>query len=290
MHHEDVIRSQRQSDIDGDYRRYAARWERRPLPCKWIPIVVQRPIYAADNMLCPSRTERPILLVHKTISIFAFLSAPVLIGGFSIFPPSANAQEFSFLGGPLVSSSANSYSWDAGYREGLGRYAAWSFSWVNEGHLPGHHRDGPALQGWGRLPILNDRLELSAGAGPYRYFDTTAAQAGGDYSNTHGWGALWSVRAAWYFDRRWIAQMQLNHAQVFGGQTPGRGVRTGWERRARPTTTAHLAHDKRHKKRSHCDAWRDDPEQQWFGIGLRRKRGIQAGLIAVRRRDRFIHS
>lgn len=219
MHHEDVIRSQRQSDIDGDYRRYAARWERRrPLPCKWIPIVVQRPIYAADNMLCPSRTERPILLVHKTISIFAFLSAPVLIGGFSIFPPSANAQEFSFLGGPLVSSSANSYSWDAGYREGLGRYAAWSFSWVNEGHLPGHHRDGPALQGWGRLPILNDRLELSAGAGPYRYFDTTAAQAGGDYSNTHGWGALWSVRAAWYFDRRWIAQMQLNHAQVFGGR------------------------------------------------------------------------
>jgi hypothetical protein len=59
---------------------------------------------------------------------------------------------------------------------------------------------------------------LSAGVGPYTYFDTTAAQAGGDYSNTHGWGALWSVRAAWYFDRRWIAQMQLNHAQVFGGR------------------------------------------------------------------------
>jgi hypothetical protein len=146
------------------------------------------------------------------------LSALLLVGGQVIGSSSARAQEFSLLGGPLVSDSANSYSWDASYREGLGRYAAWSFSWANEGHIPDHHRDGPALQIWGRLPLWNDRLELSAGAGPYRYFDTTAARAGGDYSNTHGWGALWSVRAAWYFDSRWIAQMQLNHAQVFGGR------------------------------------------------------------------------
>lgn len=122
------------------------------------------------------------------------------------------------LAGPLISGSANSYSWEAGYREGLGRYAAWSFSWLNEGHMPDHHRDGQTLQVWGRLPLLSDRLELSAGVGSYRYFDTTAAQEGGGYSNTHGWGALWSARAAWYFDRRWIAQMQLNHAQVFGGR------------------------------------------------------------------------
>jgi hypothetical protein len=158
--------------------------------------------------------------VRKALSICAFLSAPVLIRGFFIFSPPANAQEFSLLGGPLVSDSANSYSysWDGSYREGLGRYAAWSFAWINEGHIPDHHRDGPALQVWGRLPLLNDRFELSAGVGPYRYFDTTAARAGGDYSNTHGWGALWSVRAAWYFDRRWIAQMQLNHVQAFGGR------------------------------------------------------------------------
>ncbi len=142
----------------------------------------------------------------------------LLIGGtLAVSSTSVSAQEFSLLAGPLVSDSSNSYSWDASYREGLGRYAAWSFSWVNEGHIPDHHRDGQALQAWARLPLLGNRLELSAGAGPYRYFDTTAARAGGDYSNTHGWGALWSVRAAWYFDRRWIAQMQLNHSQVFGG-------------------------------------------------------------------------
>ncbi len=129
-----------------------------------------------------------------------------------------SAQEISVLAGPLVSNSDHSYSWAANYREGLGRYAAWSFSWINEGHIPDHHRDGNAAQLWARLPLSNGRFELSAGAGPYRYFDTTAARAGNEYSNTHGWGVLWSARAASYFDSRWIAQIQLNHVEAFGGR------------------------------------------------------------------------
>ncbi|WP_310358492.1 hypothetical protein [Paraburkholderia strydomiana] len=140
-----------------------------------------------------------------------------LIGIFLVLSSPASAQEFSLLAGPLISDSANTYSWNATYREGLGRFAAWSFSWINEGHIPQHHRDGQAVQAWGRLPLWSNRLELSAGTGPYRYFDTTAAQSGGDYSNTHGWSLLWSMRAAYYFDRRWIAQAQLNHVQAFGG-------------------------------------------------------------------------
>lgn len=147
----------------------------------------------------------------------ASLSA-LLIGACFVLSPPASAQEFSLLAGPLRSDSATTYSWNASYREGLGRFAAWSFSWINEGHIPEHHRDGQTVQAWGRLPLWNDRLELSAGTGPYRYFDTTAAQPGGDYSNTHGWGLLWSMRAAYYFDRRWIAQAQLNHVQAFGGR------------------------------------------------------------------------
>ncbi|WP_404980151.1 MULTISPECIES: hypothetical protein [unclassified Caballeronia] len=129
----------------------------------------------------------------------------------------AQAQEFSILAGPLKSGSQNTYSWEASYREGLGPYAAWSFSWINEGHIPNHHRDGQAAQLWGRLPLWNKRLELSAGAGPYRYFDTSEARAGGDYSNTHGWGGLFTLRAAYYFDNRWIAEMKLNRVQAFGG-------------------------------------------------------------------------
>jgi hypothetical protein len=144
-------------------------------------------------------------------------ASTLLIGAFLVFSPPVIAQEFSLLAGPLFSDGTNTYSWDATYREGLGRFAAWSFSWINEGHIPEHHRDGQTIQAWGRLPLWNDRLELSAGAGPYRYFDTVAARSGGDYSNTHGWGVVWSMRAAYYFDRSWIAQVQLNHVQAFGG-------------------------------------------------------------------------
>jgi hypothetical protein len=131
--------------------------------------------------------------------------------------PEADAQEFSVLAGPLKSGSESTYSWEANYREGIGRYAAWSFSWLNEGHIPDHHRDGQSLQLWGRLPLLDDRLELSAGAGPYRWFDTKQAQEGGEYSNTHGWGGMFTLRAAYYFDSRWIAEIKLNRVQASGG-------------------------------------------------------------------------
>jgi hypothetical protein len=136
---------------------------------------------------------------------------------FGAAAPDAEAQEFSILAGPLRSGGENTYSWEANYREGLGRYAAWSFSWLNEGHIPDHHRDGQALQFWGRLPLMNNRLELSAGVGPYRWFDTKQAQLGNQYSNTHGWGGMFTLRAAYYFDNRWIAEMKLNRVKASGG-------------------------------------------------------------------------
>lgn len=141
----------------------------------------------------------------------------IACAGLGFASTALHAQELSVLAGALKSSSNNTYSWEGTYREGLGRYAAWSFSWLNEGHIPDHHRDGQAVQFWGRLPLWNNRLELSAGAGPYRWFDTKQAQLGGDYSNTHGWGGLFSLRAAYYFDNRWIAEVKLNRVQAYGG-------------------------------------------------------------------------
>lgn len=141
----------------------------------------------------------------------------IACAAFSTASQHAQAQEFSFLAEPLKSASQNTYSWEANYREGIGRYAAWSFSWLNEGHIPDHHRDDQSVQLWARWPLMNDRLELSAGAGPYRYFDTSQAESGGDYSNTHGWGGMFTLRAAYYFDNRWIAEMKLNRVQAFGG-------------------------------------------------------------------------
>jgi hypothetical protein len=131
----------------------------------------------------------------------------------------AFAQEISFYGGPLTGENTHSYSWALDYTEGIGQYVAGSFTWLNEGHIPGHHRDGPVAQLWGRLPLMQRRLVFSLGVGPYRYFDTEAASEGAGYSNTHGWGVVYSARATWYSSHRWTGNLQLNHVQVAGGES-----------------------------------------------------------------------
>jgi undecaprenyl pyrophosphate phosphatase UppP len=52
------------------------------------------------------------------------------------------AQEFSLFGGGSRAGSTNTYTWAFNYQEGLGQYFAASFTWLNEGHIPDHHRDG----------------------------------------------------------------------------------------------------------------------------------------------------
>ncbi|WP_158940879.1 hypothetical protein [Burkholderia sp. S171] len=130
---------------------------------------------------------------------------------------SASAQEIGLYAGPLAGAGQNSYSWAIDYTEGFGRYFAGSITWLNEGHIPGHHRDGQAAQAWFRLPVANQRVVFALGAGPYRYFDTEAAAEGDGYSNTHGWGVLYSARASWYTSHRWTANLQLNRVQLWHG-------------------------------------------------------------------------
>jgi hypothetical protein len=129
----------------------------------------------------------------------------------------AHAQEFSLFAGGSRASNVNTYTWAFNYQEGLGEYFAASFMWLNEGHIPDHHRDGHAVQFWARLPLDERRFVLQAGLGPYRYFDTTTAQQGGSYSDVHGWGVVYSLRAMYYASNRWITQLELNRVHVQRG-------------------------------------------------------------------------
>lgn len=140
-----------------------------------------------------------------------------LISVAAIHAAPASAQEFALFGGALQGGGGHSYGWAFDYQEGLSPHTAIGLTWYNEGHIPNHHRDGQAIQFWGRWPLANLRFVLSAGAGPYRYFDTTPAGQGQGYSNSHGWGVLMSVRAAYYTSARWVTQLQLNRTQVFSG-------------------------------------------------------------------------
>jgi hypothetical protein len=129
----------------------------------------------------------------------------------------ASAQEIALYGGPLTGEHSHSYAWSIDYTEGIGQYLAGSITWLNEGHIPDHHRDGPLVQLWGRFPFAQRRFVVALGVGPYRYFDTEAAEQGLSYSNTHGWGVVYSARATWYSSQRLTANLQLNHVQLANG-------------------------------------------------------------------------
>lgn len=152
-----------------------------------------------------------VLPLRLWLTVSAVLLTAGLVSG------NAHAQEFSLFGGGSRAGSTNTYTWAINYQEGLGKYFAASFTWLNEGHIPNHHRDGQMIQLWARLPAASPQFVLQAGIGPYRYFDTTTALQGGSYSNVHGWGVVYSVRAAYYASNRWITQLQLNRVHVQRG-------------------------------------------------------------------------
>ena len=125
---------------------------------------------------------------------------------------SAFCQEIYVHGGATsrTDSSDGSYAWGLTYLHGLGDYAALSLTYLNEGHVPDHKRDGLSPQFWGRYPLFDRKLSLAAGVGPYLYFDTARASTGLSFSDTHGVGAMLSLSATIYTESRVLFQARGN--------------------------------------------------------------------------------
>lgn len=107
------------------------------------------------------------------------------------------AQQVAFSTGLLgqFGSPARTYTWQAEYLQRLDADHGVAFSWMNEGHLPGHHRDGYVLQLGRRWAMADRPLLATVGIGPYRFFDTV--ESPGTYRNHHGWGFLVSAGLIW---------------------------------------------------------------------------------------------
>ncbi|MGD0237394.1 MAG: hypothetical protein ABSC55_23055 [Syntrophorhabdales bacterium] len=137
----------------------------------------------------------------------------VLLGVLAV---NARAQEVWALGGVRQNfeTHADTYIWQLEYMQGLSDHIAWSFSYLNEGHVPNHQRDGAVSQLWARTDVLQQRLSLAAGIGAYRYFDTTAP-TDESYANNHGWAAIFTLAATWHVQGPWLMQLRGNwvHAE-----------------------------------------------------------------------------
>ena len=124
----------------------------------------------------------------------------------------ASAQDLYGLGGLIQGGVpvGSSYSWQLEYRQPLNEYLAASVSYLNEGHISSHHRDGQTAQLWAGTSLADGRISLAAGIGPYFYYDTVPASQGILYANDHGWGLNSSLAATWHADSRWQLQLRSN--------------------------------------------------------------------------------
>jgi hypothetical protein len=142
------------------------------------------------------------------------------------------------------------YAWQIEFQQQLTPLLSGSLSWLNEGHVPDHHRDGAAAQLWLNSPRWRDRIVLSVGAGPYVYFDTEAADSGRGFSNVHSVAAVLSAAATADLGAGWFLRLNLNdvwapadvgtYAVLLGG-----GYRFGASGSAAPASSEHAASDYR---------------------------------------------
>lgn len=129
----------------------------------------------------------------------------------------AHAQELSVLGGTTTEMGVkdSSYTWQIDYRQDFFQNFASSLSYINEGHVIGHHRDGDAWEAWGNLPFFNDKIAVSLGAGVYYYYDTVPMGGAGS-ADVHGTAPIYSFTATGYLNDHMFYRIIINRISPTG--------------------------------------------------------------------------
>jgi hypothetical protein len=127
--------------------------------------------------------------------------------------PPAGAQELYALWGGQHTQNPNesTYSYSYEYLQNLSEDFVASYTYLNEGHVTNHHRDGHSVQLWYRWLTPQRRFALLAGIGPYRFYDTTELPGATSSTDLHGWGVMGSAIANWYFHYPWVVQLRYNY-------------------------------------------------------------------------------
>jgi hypothetical protein len=122
----------------------------------------------------------------------------------------AHGQQLSIMSGVIKERSNNdeSFAFVVDYSEPLNKLFSYSLTYVNEGHVVDHHRDGIGAQIWAGLS-LNPRWSVKAGIGPYFYWDT-AARPGVVAADDHGLGLITSASTNYQFSKHWALELRAN--------------------------------------------------------------------------------
>lgn len=162
----------------------------------------------------------------------------------------ARAQNVSIALGRLhaMGDRPATYTWQLQYGHTLSPHSEATLTWLNEGHLRDHHRDGFSVQYWRVHKLESNNLQFGIGLGPYRFFDTTGESDSSGHKNQHGFKALLSLRARYPFaDGHWAGFVQFNRT-LSGSSSPqtqalllGAGMRFGHHPESRSAPTARVA-------------------------------------------------
>jgi hypothetical protein len=109
-------------------------------------------------------------------------------------PRQHDPDEISYFGEWVTSQSGpTSTAWGISYRKIISDYLAVSLAYLNDGHFPGHQRDGLTGEVWLPIHLFDRHVTVSAGFGPFYYLDTVAAHNNAGYADDHGWAWLGSI-------------------------------------------------------------------------------------------------
>jgi hypothetical protein len=130
----------------------------------------------------------------------------------------AEAEELAVFKGATDTDdhTSGSYSWQLEYRQLLSPFFNASFTYLNEGHLPGHHRDGVSVQAWIVTPRWRNRLDFAAGIGPYFYSDTQAEDSAVGFRDYHSVGEILTGSLTYRWDNGWFARLDLSEIHTPG--------------------------------------------------------------------------
>lgn len=159
---------------------------------------------------CPSYLNFPCLLIwfgKLPTALGIVFIAVILFGDVS----RAVSGEFSLLGGGERNRAGWSYGYELEYLRRLEPAKPWAFSLatIEDGHFDApekHHRDGFVTQFW-LLWDVGKRVTLSAGVGPYLYYDTQT------FGHVMGVAPIVSADMKIALSRPWFLRLRTN--QVF---------------------------------------------------------------------------
>ncbi len=128
----------------------------------------------------------------------------------------ARAEDLTVLVGRTDGEGQDTYAWQMEYRQPLLPYFDASFSYLNEGHLFHHQRDGGIFQLWAVTPRWRDRIAFALGAGPYFYFDTQYVGRPPWYRNYHDVAEIYTGSLTYYATQNWFVRLNLSEIHAPG--------------------------------------------------------------------------